>query len=151
MLAVQFVTIERPQRETAGRVVIERREDAGRVCEAAAAVEESGDRVREQRAAGDRTGDHFGALHEIARHQIDEVLGKAPDRRRGSKELVRVEVDASVVAVPVVEVAVDHQHPRLPQVVQRLLAQFRAFVHCCSSRRVHPCQPQMSRATSGLR
>jgi hypothetical protein len=48
--------------------------------QAAPAVEQAGDRVREQRAAGDRSGHHLGPLHELARHHVEQILREAPDR-----------------------------------------------------------------------
>ena len=96
--------------------------------EAAPAVEQAGDRVREERAAGHRAGHDFGALHELGRQEIDQVLREAPDGRRMAKQLVRVEIHAAVVAVAVVEMAVDHQDLGLLQVLQRFLANLR-FVY----------------------
>ena len=46
-----------------------------------------------------------------------------------AEQLVRVQVDAAVIAVAVVEVPVDHQDLGLLQILQRLLAKLRAFVH----------------------
>ena len=47
--------------------------------EAAAAVEQSRDGVREQRTAGHRAGDDLGVLHDVAGQQIDQILREAPD------------------------------------------------------------------------
>src|SRR5439155_14169861 len=87
------------------------------------------DRVREQRAPGDRTGDHFGLLHEIVRQEIDQILSEAPDRRRVAKKLMRVHIDAAVIPVPVVEVSVEHQHFGLLQIAERFVANVRVSVH----------------------
>ena len=102
--------------------------------QAATAVEEAGDGMRQQGAAGDRPGHDLGLLQQFRRQQIDQILREAPDRRGVAEQLMRVEVDASVVAVAEVEVAVDHQHFRPLQIGQRLLADRRAFVHLNSSR-----------------
>jgi hypothetical protein len=77
--------------------------------QAAAAVEQARNRVREQRAAGDRPCHHFRRLHDLGRQQIDQVLRKSPDRRRVAEQLVRIEVDAAVIAVAVVEMPIQHQ------------------------------------------
>ena len=77
--------------------------------QAAAAVEQAGNRVREQRAAGDRASHHFRRLYELDRQQIDQVLRKSPDGRRMAEQLVRVEIDTAVIAVAVIEVPVQHQ------------------------------------------
>ena len=96
---------------------------------AAAAVEQAGHRVREQRPAGDRPGDDLGALDELARHHVEEILRESPDRRRMTEQLMRVQVDAAVVTVAVVEVPVHHQDPRLLQVPEGFLSKLGAFVH----------------------
>ena len=41
----------------------------------------------------------------LRRQDVDQVLRESPDRRRISEQLVRVQVDAAVVTVAVVEVA----------------------------------------------
>src|SRR3954452_8988979 len=128
-LAVQLAAVERAQREAGGGVVVERREAARGMCQAAAAVEEPGNRVRQQRTAGNRTGDDFRRLDELGRQDVQKILGKAPDGRRMSKQLMWIEVDAPVIAVAVVEMPVDHQDLQLLQILQRFLAKLSALVH----------------------
>ena len=99
------------------------------MCQTPPAIEQAGHRVRQERAAGHRPGDDLGQLHEVARHQIDQILREAPDRRWMPEQLVRVQVDAPVIAVAVVEMPVEHQDLRLLQVLQRLLAYLSASVH----------------------
>ena len=61
---------------------------------------------------------------------IEQILREPPDRRRVTEQLVRIQIDAAVEAVAVVEVAVPHQHFELFQLSQRLLAQFILTIHC---------------------
>ena len=46
---------------------------------------------------------------QLSRGQVEQILRKAPDGRGMPEQLVRVHVDAAVIAVPVVEVALDHE------------------------------------------
>ena len=80
-------------------------------------------RVREQRAAGRRPGDDLGLLEQLARQDVEQILREPPDRRRIAEQLVRVQVDAAVKAVAVIEVPVLHQHFDVLQLLQRLPAQ----------------------------
>ena len=50
------------------------------------------------------------------RQHVDQVLRHAPDRRRIAEQLVRVQIEAAVVAVAVVEVPL-HHHFEAPQVL----------------------------------
>ena len=107
-LAFYFTAIKIAQGERPVRMM-KRREEARRICEAAAAVQQSGDRVREQRSAGRRPCDQLDALQDIVRDDVEEILREAPDRRWLSKQLVRVEIRLAVIAIAVIEMAVDHQ------------------------------------------
>ena len=75
-----------------------------------AAVQQAGQRVREQRASHDRAGDDLRLLEQIAGQNLEQILREAPDRRGMAEQLVRIQVDAPVEAVAVVEVPVAHQH-----------------------------------------
>src|SRR5262249_61590689 len=99
---------------------------------------------RGARAGGDRAGDDFGSLHQIGGHEIDEILREPPDRRRVAEELVRVEVHAAVVAVAVVEVAVEHEHLRMLEVLQCPFAELRALVHQSPIARTKPSRSMLS-------
>ena len=52
------------------------------MCERAPAVEQPGDRVREQRAARDRTGHDLGLCHDVGGQHVEQILRQAPDGRR---------------------------------------------------------------------
>src|SRR5437870_8701525 len=97
--------------------------------EASAAVEESSDRVREERASGHRPGYHVSLLNELARQQIDQILRKTPDRRRMPEQLVSVHVQPPVIPIAIIEMAAEHQHFRMLKVLQRLGANLRASIH----------------------
>ena len=71
-------------------------------------VEQAGHSVRKQRAAGNWPGNHLRFLDELGRHDVDQILRDAPDRRRRLEQLVRVEIEPAVEAVAVVEVALHH-------------------------------------------
>jgi hypothetical protein len=73
--------------------------------------------VSQKRAAGDWTGNDLGALDKLTREQIDQILRESPDRRGTAEQRVRVEIATAVIAVPVVEMSVDHQDLRLLQVL----------------------------------
>ena len=119
--ALDEVLVERPQRRRLA-LLLERRERTRRMREAAAAVEQAGNRVRQQRAAGRRPGHHVGGRRDLVRHQVQQVLREPPDGRRVAQQLVRVQVGGPVIAVAVVEVPVEHQHFVASQLVQRALA-----------------------------
>ena len=68
-------------------------------------------------------------LNEIARQDVDEILREAPDRRGMAEQLMWVQVDASVIPVPIVEVPLNHQHPGFLQVLQCLLPDIRLSIH----------------------
>ena len=89
--------------------------------QAAAAVEQACKRVGEQRTSCCGSDDDLRRLHQLARQQVEQVLREAPDRRRMSKQRVRVDIDASMKAIAVVEVAIEHQHFELLQLFQRFL------------------------------
>ncbi len=97
--------------------------------EAAAAVEQARDRVRQERAARRRARDDFGGLHDVGRQDVDQVLSESPDRRWMAKQLMRIQIHAAVVPVAVVEMTVDHQNFQLLQVFQRSLTAFLTSVH----------------------
>jgi hypothetical protein len=101
----------------------ERRKAAGRMGQRAAPVEEARERMGEERAASRRAGHDVGPREELRRQHVEQVLREPPDRRRMEEQLVRIEVDAPVEAVAVVEVAVAHQHFELLQLPERLAAQ----------------------------
>ena len=92
------------------------------MAQAAPAVEQPGDGMREQRAARRRPGDDLGHQLQIARDHVEQILGQPPDRRRMPEQLVRVQVDAAVEAVAVVEVPVGHQDPERLHVLAGALA-----------------------------
>ena len=92
------------------------------MAEAAPAVEQSRQRVREQRAAGLGPGDDLGLERDLARQDVEQILREPPDRRRRAKELVRVQIDAAVIAVAVVEVTVGHEHAERLHVLAGALA-----------------------------
>ena len=52
------------------------------------------------------------------RQDVEQILREAPDRRRVAEQLVRVQVDAAVIAVAEVEVPVEHQHFVLLQILR---------------------------------
>ena len=89
----------------------------------AAAVEQAGQRVREQRAARRRTGDDIGLREKVGREHVEQILREPPDRRRMTEQLVRIEVDPAVKSVAVIEVPVAHQHLEILQRPERLPAQ----------------------------
>ena len=62
-------------------------------------------------------------------HQVDEILRESPDRGRVPEQLMRVEIEAPVIAIPEIEVAIQHQHLELLQVLQRLVADLVLFAH----------------------
>ena len=97
--------------------------------EAAPAVEEARDRVRKQGAAGRGPGHHFDALEQRPRQHINQILSESPDRRGIPEELMGIEIDAAVVPVAVVEMAVDHQHARVLEILQGFGAKLPLFVH----------------------
>jgi hypothetical protein len=78
--------------------------------------------VRQQRAARHRTGDHVGGREQFRGDDLEQILGELPDGRWIPEQLVRVEVHAPVVAVPVIEVPVDHEHLEILELLERLLA-----------------------------
>jgi hypothetical protein len=113
-------------------ICFRRREQLRRIGEAAPAVQQPGDRVGEQRAAGQRPRHEIRLRDERRRQQVDEILREAPDRGRVAEQLVRVDVNAAVVAVAVVEVPVDHQHFKPLQVLERTAADVVGSAHCGS-------------------
>src|SRR4051812_19585062 len=61
-----------------------------------------------------------------------------------AEQLVRVQIHAAVITVAIVEMAVDHQHLRLLEVAQRLLAPFLDPVHhhlSCASSLMYTARP----------
>ena len=90
----------------------------------AAAVEQARHGVREQRASHHRTGHDLGALEEIARQHVEQILRQPPDGRGVHEQPVRIEVRPAVVAVPIVVVAGVHQHTELLELFQRLTFPF---------------------------
>ena len=59
---------------------------------------------------------------EVARDHVEQILRQPPDRRRMPEQLVRVQVDAAVEAVAVVEMPVGHQDPERLHVLAGALA-----------------------------
>ena len=68
-------------------------------------------------------GDDLGLREQVRRQHVEQVLREPPDRRRMAEQLMRIQVDAPVEAVAVVEVPVAHQHFELLQLLERLVAQ----------------------------
>ena len=101
----------------------------------AAAVEQARQRVCEQRAAHHRSGDDFRLLEQLAGQTVEQVLRQPPDRRRMPEQLMRIQIDAAVKPVAVVEVAVAHEHFEL---LRAASAPAGAFVACCSTVRQVP-------------
>src|SRR2546428_6460612 len=88
----------------------------------APAVEQAGDRVRQQRAAGDGAGHDVGRLEERAREHVQQILRETPDDRRVPQQLMRVQVDAPVPVVAEIEMPVEHEHLVVLQVLERLFS-----------------------------
>ena len=107
--AAQLPAVKRPKRKPAGWIVVERSKAAGRVRERPAAVQQSRDGMREQRTAGHRARDDFRPLHQIGRQDVNEILRESPNRRGMAEELMWIQIHPAVIAVRVVEVAVEHQ------------------------------------------
>ncbi len=127
-LALHQPGVEAAQRELAV-ARRERGEAAGRVRQRAAPIQQPGDRVREQRATGRWPGDDVGLLENLRRDDVEEVLRQAPDRRRVTKQLMRIQIDAPVKSVVVVEMPVAHEHFEVLQFLQRLLARVVETIH----------------------
>ena len=83
----------------------------------------------EEGAAGRWSGDDFSRVENGAWKNVDQILGKAPDRRRLSEKLMRVQVDTAVIAVAEIEVPVEHQHLVALQILESFLANVVSFVH----------------------
>jgi len=78
--------------------------------------------VRQERAAGRRSCDDIRLRDDLAWQDVEEILGQTPDRRRMQKELMRVQIHATVKAVSIIEVPVAHQHFQILQRLERLIA-----------------------------
>ena len=76
-----------------------------------------------------RPGHHFGRLDDGTRKHVDQILCEAPDCRWLSEQLVRVQVDAAVVAVAEIKVPVEHQHFVLLEIFEGFLANLVSSVH----------------------
>jgi hypothetical protein len=49
-------------------------------------------------------------IEHLPRQDVEQVLGKTPDRRRVPEQLMRVQIQRAVIAVAEIEVPVQHQH-----------------------------------------
>jgi hypothetical protein len=67
-------------------------------------------RVRQEGPAGGRSSDQFDLLQNFVRDDVEQVLRKPPDRRRLTKQLVRIQIRLAVIAIAVIEMAIQHQH-----------------------------------------
>ena len=67
--------------------------------------------------------------NDVVRQDVDQILPEPPDQRRLPEDPVRIQIDAAVVAVAVVEVPVEHEHFELLKVRERLLAQIVSTRH----------------------
>src|SRR6185436_1214114 len=106
-----------------------RREERRGARQGAAAVEKTRHGVGEQGTAGGRARHHVGLPQELRWQKVDQILRETPDDRRLTEQLMRVQVDAPVVAVAEIEVAVAHQHVVLLQFAERFLAYLVSFAH----------------------
>ena len=95
----------------------------------APAVEQAGDGVRQERAAGRRSGHDVGLLEQLRRQHIEQILRQAPDSRRIPEQLMGIEVDPAVKPVVVVEMAIAHEHFERLQLFQRKLARILETIH----------------------
>jgi hypothetical protein len=88
--------------------------------------------VRQQRAACHRPRNHLGLVEHRRGQHVEQVLREAPYGGRLPQQLVRIQVDAPMVAVAEIEVAVQHQHLVRLQFLQRLIADLFSSIHRCS-------------------
>jgi hypothetical protein len=85
--------------------------------------------VREERSTHHRSRHDLCRLDHRRWQDVEQVLREAPDGGGMTEQLVRIQVQPSVIAVPEIEVAVQHQHLVLLQVFERLFSYLVATTH----------------------
>ena len=129
--SLDLLLVEVTQRVVARRVTDEwskQRRGPGNV---STAVEQAGDRMSEECAAGGRARYDLSRFENGAGQHVDQILREAPDRRRLPEELMWIEIHTAVIAVPEIEVPIEHQHFVVLQILERLLASLVLSIHVC--------------------
>ena len=101
------------------------------------AVEQAGDGVREERAAGRRSRHDVGLFEQLRGQHVEQILRQAPDGRRMPEQLMGIQVDAAVEPIVIVEVPIAHEDFEGLQLLERQLTRILETSH-----RVGPLSPQ---------
>jgi hypothetical protein len=83
----------------------------------------------EERTTCNRPGYDLGRVEDRGRQDVEKVLSEPPDGRGISEELMRIQIEAAVIAVPEIEMPVEHEHFIALEIFEGFLSNLVSFVH----------------------